>query len=112
MSSFRILLSVLFTAILLYTICVVVNHGWTLFSVFFSDLAGMNWAGQFNLDFSTYLTLSSLWVAWRHHFSPSGIAIGLVALIAGMLFFAPYLLYHTYDVKGDIKALLLGKKRA
>lgn len=112
MTAFRILLGVLFINILIYTLVVGLNHGWDLFSVFFNDIMSLNWPGQFDVDFSSYLTLSALWIAWRHHFSGSGIAIALVALIMGMVVFAPYLLYTSVQTKGNMKELLVGKVRA
>ena len=56
----------------------------------------MTWAGQFNMDFTCFLLLSGLWLAWRHAFSPSGIVLGVVGL----------------DARGDVKVLVLGRVRA
>jgi hypothetical protein len=39
-------------------------------------MAAMTWPGQFNFDFLCFLTLSGLWLAWRHHFSLGGACIG------------------------------------
>ena len=75
-------------------------------------MAEMGWPGQFNLDFMGFLTLSALWVSWRHQFSPAGLALGLVAFFGGMPFLSAYLLVHTYRTNGDICALLLGPGRA
>jgi hypothetical protein len=72
----------------------------------------MTWPGQFNTGFPTFLSLSALWVAWRHHFSGAGLALGLVALFGGMMFLAPYLRWASVQSSGDTKALLLGKARA
>lgn len=95
-----------------YTLMVGVNHGWSLLPIFFSDIASVTWPGQFNLDFMTFLTLSGLWLAWRHHFSIGGVALGIMGLFGGMMFLAPYLLYASFQADGDIKVLLLGPKRA
>ena len=54
--------------------------------IFFGDMAKFTWPGQFNLDFTTFLMLSGLWVAWRHHFSASGLILGAIAVVGGMLF--------------------------
>ncbi len=72
MGAFRIFLVCIFTAIVVYTVVVIANHGMGLFAVFFGDMAKMAWPGQFNLDFMGFLMLSGLWLAWRHHFSPPG----------------------------------------
>ena len=95
-----------------YTLVVGANHGWNLLPIFFSHIAEMNWSGQFNLDFMTFLGLFGIWVAWRHHFSGGGIALGVVALLGGMMFLAPYLLWASAKAGGDAKVLLLGHKRA
>jgi hypothetical protein len=58
------------------------------------------------------LTLSGLWVSWRHDFSASGMALGLLALFLGASFLTIYLLILSYQTKGNMKELLLGKARA
>jgi hypothetical protein len=111
MSAFRFLLAVMLVWIVGYTSPVVVNHGWNLFPVFFGDMAAMTWAGQFNSDFICFLTLSGLWLAWRQHFSPGGIALGLLGFFGGIMFLAPYLLIASFRAKGDMAEILLGKTR-
>lgn len=69
-------------------------------------------AGQFNLDFSCLLVFSGLRLAWRNHFSPAGIALGLLGSVGGTLVLAPYLLFASLQAKGDVRVLLLGKLRA
>lgn len=66
---FRAFLATLWLVLLAYTAVVVSNHGMGLLAVFFGDIATMAWAGQFNLDFLFMLSLSALWVFWRHQFS-------------------------------------------
>ncbi len=89
-----------------------INHGWNLLPIFLANIADMSWSGQFNLDFITFLGLSGIWVAWRHQFTGSGIALGIVAFFGGMMFLAPYLLWTSAQAGGDVKTLLLGKERA
>ena len=108
----RMILVVFLVVLSGYTAIVISNHGWNLLAVFFGDMSAMAWPGQFNLDFMGFLILSALWTAWRHHFSPAGLALGLVAFFGGMMFLTIYLLTASYQVKGDIKALLLGPQRA
>jgi hypothetical protein len=112
MSAFRVLLAIMIIGILGYTGIVGVNHGWNLFPVFFGDLVAMNWPGQFNFDFTCFLTLSGLWLAWRHHFSPGGLALGVLGFFGGIMVLAPYLFFASFKANGDMKELLLGKVRA
>jgi hypothetical protein len=112
MRAFRILLVVIFACVGGYTAIVVVNRGWNLFPVFFGDMAAMTWAGQFNMDFTGFLALSGLWLAWRHRFSPGGLALGVLGFFGGIMVLAPYLFFASFKANGDMKALLLGKARA
>jgi hypothetical protein len=112
MTAFRTLLVVIFVTIAAYTAIVASNHGLGLLPVFFGDMARMGWPGQFNLDFLCMLTLSGLWVAWRHHFTGAGIALGLLALFGGALFLSAYLLVVSLREQGDMRRILLGPVRA
>jgi len=109
---FRGLLVLMLATLIAYTAVVISNHGWNLIAIFFGDMAAMTWPGQFNLDFMGFLTLSALWTAWRHEFSPSGIALAVAAFFGGMLFLTIYLLVVSFRVNGDIKAMLLGRPRS
>ncbi len=111
MNLFRALLVVMILTLLGYTGLVLMERGADLFSVFFGDVAAVTWAGQFDLDFSCFLLLSGLWLAWRHHFSTSGLVLGLLAPVLGILLVAPYLLIVSLQAKGDVKELLIGKAR-
>ena len=112
MTAFRVLLVVIFVVIAIYTGIVIAHHGWGLLAVFFGDMARMGWPGQFNLDFMCMLTLSGLWVAWRHRFSPTGIGLGLLAFFGGALFLSAYLLVVTGQERGDMTRVLVGPDRA
>ena len=105
---------VAFTFIVLggYTVIVGANHGWDLFSVFFGDMTLMGWPGQFNLDFMFMLSLSALWVSWRHQFSGVGLLLGVLAFFGGAAFLSLYLFVVAGQVNGNAKELLLGKARA
>lgn len=111
MGVLRIYLSVIFVVILGYTSVTIANHGMNLLPVFFGDMATMAWPGQFNLDFMFMLTLSGLWVAWRHEFTPVGVVLGLLALFGGAMFLSAYLLILTSRDR-DVRRLLLGPSRA
>jgi hypothetical protein len=95
-----------------YTGIVGTRHGWNLLPVFFGDIAALTWPGQFNLDFMCLLVLSALWLAWRHHFSPGGIVLGLAGLVGGMMVLAPYLLNAHVTARGDLREVLPGRRRA
>jgi NADH:ubiquinone oxidoreductase subunit 2 (subunit N) len=110
MGRFRILLAAIFVTIAGYTAIVVANHGMNLLPVFFGDMGTMAWPGQFNVDFLCMLMLSGLWVAWRHEFTPAGMALGLLALFGGAFFLSAYLLIVTAREQ-DVRALLLGPGR-
>lgn len=112
MNAFRILLIIFIIAIVGFTGIVIFNHGWNLLPIFFGDMAAMTWPGQFNLDFLCLLTLSGIWIAWRHHFSLGGLALGVLGLFGGIMILAPYLLLASYKANGDVKVLLLGRDRA
>lgn len=108
MTSFRIVLGVLFAVNAAYTVSVGANHGWNLIDVFLSEVAQMRWQGQFLVDFSSYLLLSGLWVAWRGGFSAGAIMLGVAAACLGILFTSLYVIYLTLRTRGDSRQLLLG----
>ena len=112
MTAFRILLIALFLNIIVYTAIVIGNHGANLVPDFLGDITALNWPGQFNADFMSFLILSALWVAWRHNFGPLGLALAVPALFGGIMFLAPYLLIASFAAQGDMRILLLGSARA
>jgi len=105
---FKALLIIQTLLLVIYTVYAVKNDGWSLFQVLINNIQSLNWNGQFNLDFSCYLILSGLWIMWRNKFSFSSILIALVAMIIGIMFFAPYLFYLLIVEKGDLKKVLTG----
>ena len=109
---FRVFLAVVLCVVSAYTLLVVNEHGFSLFSVFFGDMQKMSWAGQFNLDFMFMLLFSAIWVMWRHHYSLSGIALGVVAFFGGAPFLCIYLLIQSFQAEGDVRIMLLGSERA
>jgi hypothetical protein len=112
MTLFRLFLMLCIAVIAGYTAVTVSAHGINFLPQFFGDIAAMGWPGQFNLDFFAFLSLAGLWLAWRHHFSIGGIALGLAIFAGGMPLLAAYLLVHSFRTGGDIKAMLLGEGRA
>lgn len=112
MNLFRIYLVVLTVGLGAYTLVVGMHHGWNLVPLFFAALAEGTWQGQFNADFTCFLTLSALWTAWRHQFSAGGLALSVFALFGGTMFLAPYLLWASARCDGNVAVLLLGPGRA
>jgi hypothetical protein len=112
MTAFRILLSLIFIGVASYTVPVVARHGLGLFPIFFGDIAKLGWPGQFNVDFTGFLTLSGLWLAWRHHFSPAGLALGVLGFLGGAPVLTAYLFVASLRANGDVATLFLGKTRA
>jgi len=110
MKAFRFFLVAVFATVLVYTIMVGNNHGWNLFPLFFGDIAAMNWAGQFNLDFSFFLLFTGLWIAWRNKFNPLGLGLGLFTLVGGIPFVSTYLFILSYKTN-SIKEILTGKNK-
>jgi hypothetical protein len=110
-AALRALLLLMLIVLAGYTAVVISNHGWGLLAVFFGDMATMGWPGQFNLDFLFMLTLSAVWVAWRHDFSTPGLALGVLAFFGGAMFLTIYLLIVSRRAHGDLHELLLGRSR-
>jgi hypothetical protein len=110
MTCFRIYLAAIWLAIFVYTAVVIANHGANLFPVFFGDMAAMGWPGQFNFDFMFLLSLSALWVAWRHQFTAGGLVLAFLAAIGGAAVLSIYLLVVSFRVKGDVRALVMGAR--
>lgn len=112
MTLLRAYLSVFLVVLIAYTLVVVGEHGPNLFPDFFGDIAKLSWAGQFNLDFMGFLSLSGLWLAWRHHFTAGGLVLGVVGFFGGMAVLAPYLVIVSLQANNDVATVLLGPTRA
>jgi hypothetical protein len=110
MLPFRLLLITVFATTLVYTLIVSGTYGWNFFPTVLANVQALNWSGQFNIDFACYLVLSAIWVAWRNRFSAQGMVFALLALVGGILFFAPYLLLLSINTNGNMKKLLLGEQ--
>lgn len=111
MVKLKVLLTVFFITITIYTGWVIAHHGLNLFPVFFGELQKLTWQGQFNLDFACLLMLSGLWISWRHQFSFGGIVLGLFATVGGMMFITPYLIVTIIRNNGNLEKLLLGERQ-
>ena len=108
MVALRMVLVAMTLLIIVFTVTAVGQGGPNLFTPFFGPILAMTWQGQFNIDFSAYLVLSGIWIAWRSGFSRPGLLLGICAPPLGILFFAPYLIYLIGKSNGDPRKLLLG----
>ena len=113
MLAFRLLLLTVVVVVGVYTVPVAVDDGvGALFPTFFGHIAAAHWPGQFNLDFFCFLIFSGTWIAWRHHFSSGGIALGIDGLFLGAPYLSVYLLVEASRAGDDVAALLVGPERA
>jgi hypothetical protein len=95
-----------------YTGVVIGAHGLNLLPVFFGDIAKMEWAGQFNLDFLTLLTLSASWTVWRNAFTATAWGLAVLAFFLGGAFLMTYLLWLYRKHWGDWNIILMGEHHA
>lgn len=102
----RLLCFVIFIGLSVYTAPVLLAEP-NLFAAFFGAISGGGWQGQFNLDFAFMLSLSGLYVSWRHRFTPAGMALGLLAFLGGALFLSVWLFVQSFHAK-DVRTLLVG----
>lgn len=109
-SLFKSLLVVQTLGLTIYTLWAFQNEGANLFGVFIQNLISLNWSGQFNLDFLCYLLLSGLWIMWRNQYTMTSIFLGLSAMVLGIVWFAPYVLWLIHKEKGDLKRVLVGTR--
>ena len=108
MTAFRNVLIAMTALIVVFTMAAIANGGTNLITPFLTPILALSWQGQFNIDFTCYLVLSGIWMAWRGGFTTSSIPFGVLAPTLGILFFAPYLLYLVGKSNGDPRRLLMG----
>jgi len=106
----KALLIVQTIGLLIYTVIAIQNDGIEFLARFQEFATSLTWMGQFTLDFQCYLLLSALWIAWRNKFSSKSIILAIVAMILGIIVFAPYLLYLISKEKGNLKTILIGDR--
>lgn len=111
MTAFRLLLIVMFVVVAGYTVLIVPNHGFAVVPTAIAGIQAMDWQGQFNLDFITFVVLAGLWIAWWHEFSLVGLVLAL-GITGGMIYLALYLLILSFMTNGDVVEMLIGSKRA
>lgn len=107
---FKLLLISQTIILLAYSFSAYQTEGGNLFDVFIANIIALNWSGQFNLDFLCYLVLSAIWIMWREKFTTKSIFVGVIAIIFGIVFFAPYLLSIIIKQNGNVKKVLIGER--
>ncbi len=110
MRNFRPVLLALWLILAAFTAGVISKHGLGLLPIFFGDIAKVEWPGQFNLDFLTFLVLSASWVAWRSRWSAQSWLLAVIAFFAGGGFLLLYLVYLISKHGGAPDAVLLGDR--
>jgi len=108
MTGFRIYLILAWTALIAFTTFVIGRDGLNLLPVFFGDIVGGHWPGQFNADFMSMLALSALWTGWRNGWSGLGWGLAIAAFFFGGGFLMAYLLILLHRENGDLRRVLLG----
>ncbi|WP_439546124.1 hypothetical protein [Sandarakinorhabdus sp.] len=103
----RLFCIVIFVSLSAYTGPVLMAEP-NLFPAFFGAIGAGGWQGQFNLDFMFMLSLSGLWVGWRHGANPAGLALALLAFLGGALFLSVYLFVQSFRC-GDVREILVGR---
>jgi len=107
MKLFRLVLVVMFVAMLIFTVRVIGVQGINF--VNYAVLTG--WQGQFNYDFVCFIVLVSIWIMWRHNFSIKGIVLGLITPFGGILYLAPYLFIISILAKDNSVEFFIGKNK-
>ena len=111
MNIFRLFLLIIALSVIGYTLPVIQSEGiLILLPTFFGEMNNLNWQGQFNLDFLTFLLMSAFWTAWRNKFSLRGNLLAIGAFFLGAPYLAIYLIYLSFVCEGDIKLMLLGER--
>ncbi|MEM9667965.1 MAG: hypothetical protein AAF950_03495 [Pseudomonadota bacterium] len=112
MTVFRIILAALLATLVIYTGLLLVDRGFNGFETFFTDIAAMNWQGQFNLDFFGFLILATAWMLWRNALKPWALAVSPLFLFGGIPVLTTYLLILSFQPGADMKRIILGPSRA
>lgn len=111
MLALRAICACLVAVVAVYTLVVIGREGLDLITPFFGGVLAMTWQGQFNVDFSAYLLLSTVWFLWRNAFSAQAWVFAPLVCVGGMLVFGCYLIWLSFRVRGRMDVLLLGPSR-
>ena len=95
MNIFRLFLLIIALSVIGYTLPVIQSEGiLILLPTFFGEMNNLNWQGQFNLDFLTFLLMSAFWTAWRNKFTLRGNLLAIGAFFLGAPYLAIYLIWE------------------
>lgn len=79
-------------------------------AAFASFLDGSDpWQAQFNADFGFHLLLVAAWLIYRARTWWLGVVWAVLAISTGGMFTFAYVLIVSLQVKGNVRALLLGR---
>lgn len=109
MTIFRVFLLAILAGLGLYTAMVVARDGMDFITPFSSAVPMFGWQGQFNLDLACMFALAAIWIAWRHRFTPAGLALAVGPLLLGALYISGYLLLAGFSARGGLE-LVAGRR--
>jgi len=78
-------------------------------AVFIGDFAHP-WRAQFNTDLSIHLLLAAAWMIYRSRSWVVGLVCAVLAINLGGVFTLAYLLVATFQARGDMARVLLGRR--
>jgi hypothetical protein len=107
MNIFRIVIGILWIALVFITVRALRELGVDGANIFVSDLAHP-WRLQFNADFSAHVVLMAAWMIYRERNLAIGIICAVLAGFIGGAFSLAYILVATFRAGGDAHKLLLG----
>ncbi|MFT6123985.1 MAG: hypothetical protein ACJAW2_000646 [Shewanella sp.] len=109
MTNFRVALLISWILIMSITAYAIVQAGPNWPAIYFGDLfLGNPWRQQFNTDFLIHLFILCSWVFWREESKLKGAIYGFLSIIMGGMFGFMYILYASYQAKGNVSKILLG----
>lgn len=97
-------------AVMAITVLAFRHEGMVAGQIFMDDIFALSWHSQFNLDFLANLSMVGIWVAWRHHFRITGVALGILCVLGGGLVIFAYVFAAARTSKGNLRHLLLGDR--
>ena len=107
MIALRLFLVISAFTIFLVTYIAIEDQGIFWPTVFFGDILNLGWRSQFNIDFLIHLLLLATWIAWREGNTAKGYVFGFLSIFMGGMFGFLYVLYATFEAKGDPKLVEL-----
>lgn len=107
MNIFRVVIGIVWIALVIITMQALQQMGIDGANVFISDLAHP-WRLQFNADFSAHVLLMALWIIYREPKLWVGIIFAALSGFIGGAFSLAYIFVASFRAGGDSRKLLLG----